>query len=142
MTNFKIIYLETPLIVSRAVNCLNLFIRYSCLWGERKGTHLDADHTRQSDIPSLLEPLMWRGSCPLKTFGTPSLQQKAAVEPAHIPQQPASRDCFPESICLLVSHFPCVFIWALVSGDSPFLSFSLSFVKQKSCSCPLCREPC
>lgn len=46
------------------------------------------------------------------------------------------------SICLLVFQFPSLFIWVLLFRDFPFLSFSLSSVKQKSCSCPFCLEHC
>lgn len=46
------------------------------------------------------------------TFGTPSLQQRDAIEHAHIPQQSASCDCFSQypkcpSVCLSSSSLPC-----------------------------------
>lgn len=54
---------------------------------------------------------MWRGLCPRNTLWAPSLQQKDAIEHAHIPQWSASCDCFSQEpkctpVCLSSGHPP------------------------------------
>lgn len=74
------------------------------------------------------------------TFGTPSLQQKDAIEHAHLPQQSASCDCLSHvqsvhlSACLRVP----LFIWVLIFWG---LSFHFLFNK-RAVVVSFCLEHC
>lgn len=78
---------------------------------------------------------MERTKPPERTLGTPSLQQKDAMEHAYIPQQSAACDCFSQpakcpSVCLASRHPPSFFIGVLLFCGFSCLSFSLSLNKR------------
>lgn len=135
--------IQKPFIVSRAVNCMNLFIKCQCLQGYEIKTHLTSIvHKTATYLSFLVRPLRWRRLCLLKIL----------LARHHFSKKRCCGTCaHPPTVCLLCLLFTvskvsicqgvfklpsCSYVCIQSSEIFPFFH-SLSFIKQKSCSCLL-----